>query len=277
MPSPETVNLARVAQPQMQLRRGCASVLGSAQVCRWLALPWVTALWDTELVRGMPLTLMQARLTLAAADTLPHLHAKIAGCTSTHTAAYDSTQHIAGETLTSLLTNSSASIDLAAATAMHVTFNERIARPYPPADSSSMACPSIALAHPARAAAVVAAVQVAVVARARLQARLRPHPAAPRHPPRRDRMAATQTTRHTQFQARRQAARMSRRMATSLILPASMAGCYAVITSRSVKSGLSSAEVEFTALRAVTTASPSASSSSTVWRKLAAALPRDGA
>lgn len=97
------------------------------------------ALWDTELVRVDAIDLDAGTLDLGrgCADTLPHPHAKDSRMYFyQHTAAYDSTQHIAGETLdVKLLTNSfSQRLDPAAATAMHVTFNERIARPYPPAD-----------------------------------------------------------------------------------------------------------------------------------------------
>ncbi|MBS0370475.1 MAG: hypothetical protein JSS57_14880 [Proteobacteria bacterium] len=97
------------------------------------------ALWDTELVRVDAIDLDAGTLDLGrgCADTLPHPHAADSRLFFyQHTAAQDSTQHIAGETVdVKLLTNSfSKQLSPADATAMHVTFNERIARPYPPAD-----------------------------------------------------------------------------------------------------------------------------------------------
>lgn len=97
------------------------------------------ALWDTELVRVDAIDLDAGTLDLGrgCADTLPHPHAADSRLFFyQHSAAQDSTQHIAGETVdVKLLTNSfSKQLSPADATAMHVTFNERIARPYPPAD-----------------------------------------------------------------------------------------------------------------------------------------------
>lgn len=97
------------------------------------------ALWDTELVRVDAIDLDAGTLDLGrgCADTLPHPHAADSRMFFyQHTAAHDTTQHIAGETVdVKLLTNSfSKQLSPADATAMHVTFNERIARPYPPAD-----------------------------------------------------------------------------------------------------------------------------------------------
>lgn len=97
------------------------------------------ALWDTELVRVDAIDLDAGTLDLGrgCADTLPHPHAADSRLFFyQHSAAQDSTQHIAGETVdVKLLTNSfSKQLSPADATAMHVTFNERLARPYPPAD-----------------------------------------------------------------------------------------------------------------------------------------------
>lgn len=97
------------------------------------------ALWDTELVRVDAIDLDAGTLDLGrgCADTLPHPHAADSRLFFyQHTAAQDSTQHIAGETVdVKLLTNSfSKQLSPADAAALHVTFNERLARPYPPAD-----------------------------------------------------------------------------------------------------------------------------------------------
>lgn len=97
------------------------------------------ALWDTEIVRVDAIDLDAGTLDLGrgCADTLPHPHAEGSRLFFyQHTAAHDTTQHIAGETVDiKLLTNSfSKQLSPADATALHVTFNERLARPYPPAD-----------------------------------------------------------------------------------------------------------------------------------------------
>lgn len=97
------------------------------------------ALWDTELVRVDAIDLDAGTLDLGrgCADTLPHPHAADSRLFFyQHSAAHDDTQHIAGETVdVKLLTNSfSKQLSPADATALHVTFNERLARPYPPAD-----------------------------------------------------------------------------------------------------------------------------------------------
>lgn len=97
------------------------------------------ALWDDELVRVDAIDLDAGTLALGrgCGDTLPEQHA--AGSRLyfyQHSAAYDRTQHIAGETVNvKLLTNSfSEQLDPADATAEDVTFAERIACPYPPGD-----------------------------------------------------------------------------------------------------------------------------------------------
>ena len=97
------------------------------------------ALWDTEIVRVDAIDLDAGTLDLGrgCADTLPHPHAEGSRLFFyQHSAAHDDTQHIAGETVdVKLLTNSfSKQLSPADATALHVTFNERLARPYPPAD-----------------------------------------------------------------------------------------------------------------------------------------------
>lgn len=95
------------------------------------------ALWDNEIVRVDAIDAVSGSLVLgrSCADTVPMQHA--AGSTiwfyGTETAA-DATEYAAGETVeVKLLTNTgSQQLDPPLATALAVTFDSRIVRPYPP-------------------------------------------------------------------------------------------------------------------------------------------------